>query len=215
VRAEGDAKAAGRAPHDEPAHQYCAVQHMHAWSDRLHQEAWLDARTTLHNGHLSYEIMNERGSDTIRKKVLYAVLKREQEIVNDGNLSRGDLTDENYDFADAERSTDGTTIVPITARRKDVLLVNGRMVLDADTGDLLRVEGRLSKNPSFWPTLVQVVRRYTRLGGVRVPIATDSTAKIRFVGTARLEIRYEYQSVNGQAITARLVPQLGSGEGHR
>jgi hypothetical protein len=182
---------------------------MHAWSERFNQEAWLEARTTLRDGRFAYEIVSERGSDTIRKRVLHAVLEHEQDLVNGGDLPRGALTPNNYDFAAAERGADGATIVPITARRKDVLLVNGRMFLDPATGDLLRVEGRLSKNPSFWTTLVQVVRRYTRMRGARVPIATDSTAKIRFVGTARLEIRYDYVSVNGQNVPA-LVPQLRS-----
>ena len=55
-------------------------------------------------------------------------------------------------------------------------------------GDLLRVEGKLSKNPSFWTSLVNIVRRYARIGGVRVPVATETTAKVKFVGTAQLEV---------------------------
>jgi hypothetical protein len=79
------------------------------------------------------------------------------------------------------------------------MLVDGRAVLD-DGGDLLRVEGRLSKNPSFWTSLVNIVRRYARIGGVRVPVATETTAKVKFIGTAQLEVLYDYQSVNGRPV---------------
>ena len=76
------------------------------------------------------------------------------------------------------------------------MLVEGRAVLN-ERGDLLRVEGKLSKNPSFWTSLVNIVRRYARIGGVRVPVASETTAKVKFVGTAQLEVLYDYQSVNG------------------
>jgi hypothetical protein len=180
--------------------EYRALRRMHAWSNRLDKEAWMDAYTTLQDGRFEYTIRSERGSDTIRNKVLRAMLQREQQLVNSGNAAKADLTEENYDFKEPERDTDGTTVVPIEARRKDVLLVNGQMVIDPANGDLMRVEGRLARNPSFWTTLVNVVRRYARIGGVRVPVATESTAKIRFAGTSQLEVSYEYESVNGHPV---------------
>jgi hypothetical protein len=45
---------------------------------------------------------------------------------------------------------------------------------------------------------VNIVRRYARIGGVRVPVATESTAKLKFAGTSQLEVSYEYESVNGR-----------------
>jgi hypothetical protein len=185
---------------EEPLEQYRALRRMHAWSERFHQEAWMDAWTTLDHGRFDYQIVSERGSDTIRNKVLRAMLSKEKDLVNSGQGAKGDLTDENYDFEDPARLADGSTAIPIKPRRKDVLLVDGRMVLDSSNGDLLRVEGRLSKNPSFWTSLVNVVRKYARLAGVRVPIATESTAKVKFVGESQLEIQYEYESVNGQPV---------------
>jgi hypothetical protein len=185
---------------EEPLSSYRAYRWMHAWSEKFNQEGWLEAWTELKDGQFQYEIVSERGSDTIRNRVLRAVLKREQELVADGDMSRGALTPENYDFSEAGRDSDGTHVVQITPRRKDVLLVEGKMVLSPDGGELLRVEGRLSKNPSFWTSLVNVVRHYARLAGVRVPVATESTAKVKFAGNAQLEVAYEYQSVNGRPV---------------
>ena len=124
-------------------------------------------------------------------------------------LLRGDLTAENYEFGE-ETSGPGVTYVLLKPKRKDVMLVDGRMVLSRD-GDLLRVEGLLSKNPSFWTTQVYVTRHYARVDGVRVPIATESLAKIRFVGRSRLDVKYEYESVNGQPVTTAAARALATG----
>jgi hypothetical protein len=173
---------------------------MHAWSDRFSHEAWMDVWTELKAGKFGYEIVTERGSDMIRSRVLRAVLDREQEMINEGNSDKAELTPDNYDFVDRGRDADGSQYVQIKPRRKDVMLVDGRMVLTPDGSDLLRVEGRLAKNPSFWTSLVNIVRRYARLGGVRVPVSTESTAKMKFAGTSQLEVSYEYKTINGRPV---------------
>jgi hypothetical protein len=143
---------------------------MHTTSDNGKYEAWLEAWTELKDGQFSYQIVSERGSDMARGKVLRPMLAREQELVNNGDGRKSELTSENYEFTEAGRDDDGARVVHIKPRRQDPLLVEGRAVLN-DGGDLLRVEGKLSKNPSFWTSLVNIVRRYARIGGVRVPVA--------------------------------------------
>jgi hypothetical protein len=184
---------------DQPLTEYRAFRRMYATTEKSTHEAWLDAWTELKDGRFSYDIVSERGSEMVRGKVLRSMLQREQELVNSGNTAKGDLTDANYDFNEAGRDADGSRVVEIKPKRKDVLLVDGRAVLDP-RGDLLRVEGRLAKNPSFWTSLVNIVRRYARIGGVRVPIATETTAKVKMVGTSKLQVTYDYESVNGKPV---------------
>jgi hypothetical protein len=186
---------------DQPLTQYRAYRRMHAWSERYSHEAWLEAWTELKNGRFEYQVVSERGSDTIRNRVLRAMLEREQQIINSGDGTRADLTPENYDFSEGGRDADGSHYVDITPRRKDVLLVDGRMVLSPDGHELLRVEGRLAKNPSFWTSLVNIVRHYARIGGVQVPVATETTAKVKLAGTSQLEVHYEYEMVNGRPVS--------------
>lgn len=187
----------GRA--DQPLTQYRAMRKMHAATDKGKHEAWLEAWTELKDGRFSYEIVSERGSETVRGRVLRSILKREEELVNSGDTTKGDLTAANYEFTEAGRNEEGARIVQIKPKRNDVLLVDGRAVLDSG-GNLVRVEGRLSKNPSFWTSLVNIVRRYARIGGVRVPIETETTAKVKMVGTATLQVLYDYESVNGRPV---------------
>lgn len=184
---------------DTPLKQYRAYRRMHAATDKGKHEAWMEAWTELDNGRFSYEIVSERGSDMVRGRVLRSMLQREMELVNSGDTGKGDLTPANYEFTEAGRDTDGARVVQIKPKRNDVLLVDGRAVLN-DGGDLVRVEGRLSKNPSFWTSLVNIVRRYARIGGVRVPVATETTAKVKLVGTSRMQVLYDYQSINGMPV---------------
>lgn len=211
------APAAGREPEsstgtrftaDEPLTSYRAFRRMHAKSERFNQEGWLNAWTEFDGRQFRYEIVDERGSDYVRNKVLKAVLKREQEIVAEGP-GRAALTDENYLFGDAASEGD-ERYVKITPKRKDVMLVDGRMVLTADGNDVLRVEGRLAKNPSFWTSLVNVIRHFAKVDGVRVPVATESVAKVKFAGESQLTVFYEYESINGQPVSVAARQVLAS-----
>ena len=192
--------------------QYRAFRRMHAKSDRLNQEGWVDAWTELNADRFRYYIVNERGSDTIRNKVLKAVLKREQELVADG-VDRAALTDANYVFSEANEQGQGERYVLLKPRRKDVVLVDGRMVLSPDGKDLLRVEGRLAKNPSFWTSLVNIIRHFAMIDGVRVPVATETVAKVKFAGHSRLDVVYEYESINGRPVSLAARRMLASTSG--
>jgi hypothetical protein len=85
--------------------------------------------------------------------------------------------------------------------RADTLLVNGTVTIEAGTGDLLSVEGRLAKNPSFWTNRVEVSRRYGRIAAVRVPLQVESTASVKIVGTSEFSMVYEYASINGSPVS--------------
>lgn len=185
---------------EQPLRQYRAYRRMHARNEHFNQEGWLEAWTEMNDREFKYTIVSESGSDSIRTKVLKTLLKREQELVADGECGRSELTPENYEFEEASQGN-GERYVTIKPKRKDVLLVDGRMVLSADGRELLRVEGRLSKNPSFWTSLVNVIRHYARVDGVRVPIATESVAKVKFAGVSYLDVHYEYETINGRPVS--------------
>jgi hypothetical protein len=174
---------------------------MHAVTEKMGHEGWMEVVTELNGRTFSYEILSERGSETIRRKVLRTVLEREKELYESGEPDRSDLTTANYEFS-PQTEGPGCKYVIIKPKRKDTLLVDGRMVL-SESGDLLRVEGKLSKNPSFWTSLVNVVKRFARLDGVRVPIAVESTAKVKFAGNAKLDVEYEYEMINGRPVSAQ------------
>jgi hypothetical protein len=198
--APGRPEALSPSTREQPLTQYRAYRRMHARNEHFGQEAWLEAWTEFDERGFRYTIVSETGSDYVRNKVLKAVLKREQELVADGDCRRSELTPDNYEFQEVQQG-DGERYVTLKPKRKDVLLVDGRMVLSQDGSELLRVEGRLAKNPSFWTSLVNIIRHYARLDGVRVPVATESIAKVKFAGIAYLDVHYEYETINGRPVS--------------
>ena len=172
-----------------------AFRHLEARNSHLSDAAWMNVWTTAEASGFRYEIVGQGGSEYVRERVFLPALEAERTMWGAG--PRGALTHENYTFEDLGAEPGGLAWIGVQSRRKDVLLVNGSIFLRPDDGDLVRVEGTLSRTPSFWTRRVEIVRRYDRIAGVRVPVAFESVASIRMVGKATFTMSYEYQSVNG------------------
>ena len=186
---------------DPALKQYRAYRRMHAFNEKFGQEAWLECWTELDDQGFRYNITTERGSDYVLNKVLRTLLRREQELIAEGQADRAEFTPANYEFTEPGIDAEGQRYVMLKPRRKDVLLVDGRMVLTPEGTDVVRVEGKLSKNPSFWTSLVNVIRQFARLDGVRVPVSTESVAKLKFAGLSRMDVQYEYETINGRPVS--------------
>jgi len=179
---------------------YRALRHLEAHNDHFHTSAWMEVWTDAdHSGGFRYEIVGESGSPYIRTHVLIAALDAEQKLRASGVRERGALTVENYVFDDRGEQTDGLTWLTLKPRRKDVLLVEGSVFLKPD-GDLVRLEGRLSKSPSVWTRHVDIVRWYRTIAGVRVPVVVESVATLFVAGRSTFRMTYEYETVNGQRV---------------
>jgi hypothetical protein len=166
-------------------------------------EASLVALTTLdpERGFV-YEVLEETGSGFLRSRVLHPVLEAERLAKLRDKGAHGALTEANYRFGDGELTPEGLMRVSIKPRRKDELLMDGSILLTCEDADLLTMEGLLVKRPSFWTRRVHIVRHYTRIGGARVPVSTGSTADVLFAGKSSFSMSYEYEMINGQAVTA-------------
>jgi hypothetical protein len=153
------------------------------------QRGWMEARTEYspENG-FRYHITAEGGSSQIRTKVLRAVLNGERDVIALGETRRSSLAHENYTFQANGVDRDGLVKVQLTPRRKEPALVVGTMFLQPTDGNLVRVQGRLAKSPSFWVKNVDIIRSYERIGGVVVPVALESTAHVRMLGPAMLRM---------------------------
>lgn len=183
-----------------PLRSYVAIRRLEATNERHNKEAWLVARTELRpDGTFVYRVLDEGGSEVIRKRVLHAALEKEAEVNRNGQSQRGGLTAENYVFA-APQVTGDVVQVALTPRRKQEMLVKGTMTTSPD-GELLRVEGELVKRPSFWTRSVHLVRTYGRVDGTHVPLRLDTRAQVLLVGTSTLSMTYQYLEINGQPVS--------------
>ena len=186
---------------DAPLTGYRALRRLEARCDRFNKHGWLEAWTELGPNGFRYEIVREGGSEYIRNKVLYPVLENEARLFASGGVARSALTPENYELRDGESVEPGVAKVLAKPKRREVALVDGALFVTENEADLLRVEGRLAKSPSFWIKRVDVVRRYGRIGGMRVPLRVDSVAQMRLAGMSTLSMTYEYETINGVRVT--------------
>lgn len=186
---------------DEPVTQYRARRVLQGHNARFKMDGTIEAITELADGRFSYTIVTETGSDYIRDKVLRPLLETEAKVIASGDPSRSALTTENYDIGGGELAEPGIVKLFAKPRRKEVSLIDGAVFVTSTDSDLVRIEGRMAKNPSFWTSRVHVVRRYDRINGVRVPVRLDSTAQIRLAGESSLSMTYAYEMINGVATT--------------
>jgi hypothetical protein len=179
---------------------YRARRSLNAATQGGRMTATLEAWTSVSpSGRFEYEITSEHGSDFLRRKVLIAALEEERRA-RDQNDTSAELTPENYLFdVDDDRSGDLLRI-HLRPRRKSSTLIEGTAFVTSDGFDMVRIEGQLSKRPSFWTRRVEITRHYARIGGVRVPVEMHSRADVRMVGDSTFSMTYEYVTVNGQPV---------------
>jgi hypothetical protein len=182
---------------------YRARRHLEASSRGGKMKAQLDAQTTLlPNGAFSFEVLSESGSNLLRQRILRAALLEEQDNHNSAKLADSDFTRENYDFLVQESALDSELVrISLAPRRKSQLLIDGAAFVRRDDADLVRIQGVLSKRPSFWTRKVEITRHYARVDGVRVPIEVRLDADVLLVGDSAFDMTYQYLAINGQPTT--------------
>jgi hypothetical protein len=179
---------------------YRALRHLEAENGHFDSSAWMDVWTEADKSGFRYHIVGEDGSDYIRDHVFRETLKSESDMWASGAPDRAGFTPDNYVFEDRGPCADGLTSLIVKPRRKDVLLVDGSIFLDPHDGDLVRLEGRLSKSPSFWARRIDIIRSYRRFAGVRMPVRLESVASVLIAGKSTFRMTYDYESVNGERV---------------
>ena len=122
------------------------------------------ANRTGDDGHLAVEVLAEGGSDYIRNKVLKTALETEQNMIAKGLPVQPPTPPDAHVCADSLRDESGLIRVPLQPQRKggDTAVI-GHVFLQPSTGDVVRIAGRLAKNPSFWISQVDVEWLYARV----------------------------------------------------
>ncbi len=193
---------------DPPLVSYRAARRLEARNERFDVHGWMEVVTELAPERgFSWQVVSEGGSSYVRNKVLRKALEGEADTIRRGDPAKAALVELNYTFANSSTGPGGD--VPsglarfaITPKRKDILLVDGNVWVAAADGDLLQVDGRLSKSPSFWARTVDVVRRYARVAGIRVPVEMTSIADVRMAGRSSFRMTYQYETINGLTVPA-------------
>jgi len=180
------------------AYQYSASRRLEASGKG--QQGWLDVETEFTAGSgLSYHVTAEGGSGYIRSRVLRSLLDAEQSLIARGDSARVALSTNNYQLTPNGVDAAGLVVIDMRPLRKDRSLIAGQMFMTTE-GTLVRVEGRLAKNPSFWISRVNVVRTYRPINGVLMPVSLETTAQLRLLGSSALRMTYRYARVDEREV---------------
>ena len=102
------------------------------------------------------------------------------------------ITPANYNFRYKGSISSGDAaayIFLISPKKKSQGLVKGELWLDGATGAVLRISGRLVKNPSIFVKRVDVTRNTALRDGVAEMQVTHLSVDVRFIGRAELTVQ--------------------------
>jgi hypothetical protein len=182
---------------DPPVTSYRAHRRLEARNERFSKEGWLEVMTELGAGGFTYQVLSQGGSDAVRRKVLVPALEAERDASASAAATAFDTS--NYRLT-ADGFEGGFARIRLTPNRKDKRLVDGWLLVTPRDTDLVAVKGQLAESPSFWTSRVDVVRKYARIAGVRVPVAVESTASVKIAGESTFRMSYRYEAINGNAV---------------
>lgn len=157
-----------------------------------------------------YEIVEAHGSSR-GEGVVKHILENEAKATQRGDAP-GAVSRDNYIFTYlGQSSLDGHPcyILGLQPKRKEKNLVIGRAWVDGQTFLVRRVEGQMSKLPSWWLKSVYVTLDFNEAGGMWIQTGTKAVADVRIFGTHLLTA----QAVNFQsdAALARNLGRPGAG----
>jgi hypothetical protein len=129
-----------------------------------------------------YAIRETVGSDR-GERVVRHILDSEADMTK--NAGESDVTRRNYEFKLlGHDQVNGVPayVLALKPKRDDKRLIDGRAWVDARNFQILRVEGKLSKNPSWWLKEVNVRIDYGDEGGNWMQKDSTAVAQVRFFG---------------------------------
>jgi hypothetical protein len=144
-----------------------------------------------------------RGEQVVRK-----ILEHEVVLAAGSSESRSAalLTRDNYDFTDLGQSVlDGQTyyLLGLAPKRKQNQLIIGRAWVDQRSFRVRRIEGQLSRTPSWLLKNVYVKLDFDERSGNSVQSAMEAIADVRFVGTQILRAQMlDYRPTNSVAVNS-------------
>jgi hypothetical protein len=140
-----------------------------------------------------FRVVREEGARLLLNKVLKELLVNEKEAMEAQHRSATAVTPDNYEFRMA--GTDSLNgrpqyVLEVTPRIRSKFLYQGKIWVDAADYAVTRISAEPAKNPSIWISHTQIEHEYTKIGEFWLPARNVSITKVRFGGTATLNIRY-------------------------
>ena len=163
----------------------------------------------------NYSIQNHtgssRGADVVRR-----ILDKEASMTaQDPDASLRSISSQNYNFAylgEDQLNDRSCYKLRITPKRKDISLIDGEIWVDKGSFLIPRIEGEMSKTPSWWLKRVHLVLDFGNLGGTWQQTGTQALADVRMLGKRSLVSKVlDYRE--GEALALQRKPVALQGRG--
>ena len=144
-------------------------------------------------GHKKFEVIWERGSNALQKRVFSKLLNAEEDA------SRFDtrVTADNYDFGlEGVETLNGRPcyVLRLTPKVRGKYLLRGRAWVDATDFAVIKVAGEPVDDGSFWIRNTRVTQQYQKIGQFWLPAMNKADSDVRIFGQAHLTIEsLDYQ----------------------
>jgi hypothetical protein len=137
----------------------------------------------------NYSIQNHtgssRGADVVRR-----ILDKEASMTaQDPDASLRSISSQNYNFAylgEDQLNDRPCYKLKINPKRKDISLIDGEIWVDKGSFLIPRIEGDMSKTPSWWLKRVHLVLDFGSFGGTWQQTGTQALADVRMLGKRSL-----------------------------
>jgi hypothetical protein len=163
-------------------------------NERMHKRAEMLVRVECDaNGTKHFEVIDRTGWKAAYEHVLHKMLDSEAEASEPQVRVKTRLSQDNYDFhmvGDTLLDDRTAYLIAIVPKRREERLFEGRIWVDARDYALVRAEGKIAKNPSFWTRNVQFTHTYQKSGQFWFPASTESVTEVRVFGSTSLTINY-------------------------
>ncbi|HEY3767537.1 MAG TPA: outer membrane lipoprotein-sorting protein [Candidatus Angelobacter sp.] len=136
------------------------------------------------------EYQIESSSGGMGANILRDVLTKETEQPKDAD--RKELSRNNYDFKLlGEEALNGRRcyLLGLNPKREEKDLLRGKLWVDSETYNILRIEGSPVKSPSWWIHDVNILMSFAEVDGMWLRTSTHAVANVRFKGKYIMDSR--------------------------
>ncbi len=194
---------------------YSSIRRYVLKNERFNQDAEMLVKldfTSQKGKH--FEILSEHGTEGFSRHVLRKVLDGEADTSRTQAKEYSMVTPKNYDFrllGSEVHAGHLCYMLEIKPKIKSKYLLDGRIWVDADDFQLVRMEGRMAANLSFWAGKPYVVMDFQKVGDFWLSARNQAITNARFIGPTQLTIEiqgYELKPGHHEKLALEKLPRL-------
>jgi len=154
----------------------------------------------------TYDILSKSGSEIVLHFGLQPLLDNEKTVNLPGNVERSWFDSANYNMKLTSVSAlqfDGRNcyVLAVTAKRKAPNMIDGELWVDAHDGNIVKLDGIASRNPSAFAGTTHMMRQYIEIEGF--PMATRARAESSSALFGRTVVVIDYGEYHLELAPAR------------